>query len=179
MLFKKLAVFALLPALLVMLLVFAHTSVASETKAPPTPAAVRAPGDTTGFDLLAYRGKVVYLDFWASWCAPCKQSFPWMRAMQERFASRGFEVVAVNLDRDPRAAREFLEKNAVPFRIIYDPQGDLARAYKVEAMPSSYLYDRAGRQRATHQGFKESERPALETQVFDLLAESAPDSTPR
>jgi len=76
----------------------------------------------------------------------------------------------------PRPLR-FLKKNAVPFRIVYDPKGDMAKAYKVEAMPSSFLFDRSGRQRAAHQGFRESERVALETQILDLLAESPPDST--
>ena len=65
----------------------------------------------------------------------------------------------------------------MPFRIVYDPKGDMAKAYKVEAMPSSFLFDRSGRQRAAHQGFRESERVALETQILDLLAESPPDST--
>jgi peroxiredoxin len=102
-----------------------------------------------------------------------------MRGLEERYGSRGFAVVAINLDRDPKAAQEFLKKNAVPFRIVYDPKGKMAKAYKVEAMPSSFLFDRTGRQRAAHQGFKESERTALETQILDLLAESPPDSTKR
>ena len=99
--------------------------------------------------------------------------------MQERYANRGFAVVAVNLDRDPKSAEEFLEKNAAPFRVIYDPKGTLAKAYKIAVMPSSYIYDRSGRQRAFHQGFKHSDRKVLETQILDLLAESRPDSIAR
>ena len=99
--------------------------------------------------------------------------------MQERYANRGFAVVAVNLDRDPKSAQEFLEKNAAPFRVIYDPKGTLAKAYKVAVMPSSYIYDRSGRQRAFQQGFKDSDRKVLETQILDLLAESRPDSIAR
>lgn len=152
---------------------------APETRSAAPPAAAQAAADTSAFDLAAYRGQVVYLDFWASWCVPCKHSFPWMSGMQERFGNRGLAVVAVNLDRDPKAAAEFLKKNPVPFRIVYDPRGDMAKAYKVEVMPSSFLFDRTGRQRTAHQGFKESERVALETQILDLLAESPPDSTKR
>jgi thiol-disulfide isomerase/thioredoxin len=134
--------------------------------------------DTSRFDLETYRGKVVYLDFWASWCGPCKQSFPWMRAMQEHFASQGFAVVAVNLDRDREAALEFLKKNPVAFPIIYDPQGVMAREHKVEAMPSSFVYDRTGKLRAVHQGFKDSDKTKLEAELRDLLAESAAEAAP-
>ena len=169
---------ALLPSCLALTLVFRGAGAVPEDKQPEA-APAKAATDSSEFDLGAYRGQVVYVDFWASWCAPCRKSFPWMREMQERYANRGFAVVAVNLDRDPKSAEEFLEKNAAPFRVIYDPQGTLAKAYKVAVMPSSYIYDRSGRQRAFQQGFKDSDRKVLETQILDLLAESRPDSIAR
>jgi thiol-disulfide isomerase/thioredoxin len=169
----------LLPSFLALILVFPAAAAVPEDKHPGAAAPAKAATDTTEFDLTAFRGQVVYLDFWASWCAPCRKSFPWMRGMQERYAKRGFAVVAVNLDRDPKSAQGFLEKNAAPFRVIYDPKGTLAKAYKVAAMPSSYIYDRSGRQRASQQGFKDSDRNVLETQILDLLAESPPDSVSR
>jgi thiol-disulfide isomerase/thioredoxin len=177
--FERVFAAALLPSFLAMILIFRGAAAVPADEHPGAAAPAKAVTDTSGFDLAAYRGQVVYLDFWASWCAPCQKSFPWMRGMQERYANRGFAVVAVNLDRDPKSAQEFLEKNAAPFRVIYDPKGTLAKAYKVAAMPSSFIYDRAGRQRTSQQGFKDSERNVLEAQILDLLAESPPDSVSR
>jgi thiol-disulfide isomerase/thioredoxin len=95
--------------------VLSRSGAAAEDKnKPPAEASAKAAADSSGFDLAAYRGKVVYLDFWASWCAPCKQSFPWMREMQERYGSQGLEVVAVNLDRDLGGRQGLLAKNPGP-----------------------------------------------------------------
>jgi cytochrome c biogenesis protein CcmG/thiol:disulfide interchange protein DsbE len=146
----------------------------------PSPAADGAgvtKADSTAFDLGAYHGKVVYLDFWASWCKPCKQSFPWMRDMQARFGSRGLEIVAVSVDSRPEAAEAFLEQNPATFRILHDPEGKMAEAYRIEAMPTAFLYDRGGRQRAVHLGFRRSEAEAWEAEILSLLGEEAPDST--
>jgi cytochrome c biogenesis protein CcmG/thiol:disulfide interchange protein DsbE len=151
----------------------------SQTGNPPAGGDQAAPADSSGFDLAAYRGKVVYLDFWASWCKPCKQSFPWMTAIQRRFAREGFEVVAVDLDRDPKAASAFLEKNHPAFRILHDPEGKMAEAHKIKAMPTSILYDRQGKQRSVHLGFKSSDTEPRESEIASLLAESPPDSTRR
>ena len=177
--FERAFAAALLPSFLAVILASRGVGAVPENKHPGAIAPATAAADTSEFDLAAFRGQVVYLDFWASWCAPCRKSFPWMRGMQERYGNRGFVVVAVNLDRDPKAAQEFLEKNAAPFRVIYDSTGTLAKAYKVAAMPSSYIYDRSGRQRASQQGFKDSDRNVLEAQILDLLAESLPDSVSR
>jgi thiol-disulfide isomerase/thioredoxin len=82
-------------------------------------------------DLSAYRGKVVYLDFWASWCGPCKQSFPWMQAMKETYDRQGLTVIAVNLDMDRADADKFLERFRPTFEVRFDPNGKLAAFYKV------------------------------------------------
>ncbi len=138
-----------------------------------------AVADISDFDVSAYKGKVVYLDFWASWCAPCKNSFPWMRKMQEQYRRDGLEVVAVDLDRNLKAAEIFLAENEVPFRILHDPKGKMAEEYKIEAMPTSFLYDRIGKQRFMHFGFRKSEEEAMESEITTLLAESYTDSTQR
>jgi thiol-disulfide isomerase/thioredoxin len=134
--FERVFAAALLPSFLAIILAFRGAGAVPENKHPGVGAPAKAATDTSEFDLSSFRGQVVYLDFWASWCAPCRKSFPWMRGMQERYANRGFAVVAVNLDRDSKSAQEFLEKNAAPFRVIYDSKGTLAKAYKVAAMPS-------------------------------------------
>jgi cytochrome c biogenesis protein CcmG, thiol:disulfide interchange protein DsbE len=122
-------------------------------------------------DLGPFRGRVVYLDFWASWCGPCKQSFPWMQTLADTYAGRGLTVVAVNLDADRADAEKFLRQFRPTFEVRFDPTGDLAAFYQVKGMPSSVLIDRHGVPRFTHVGFLPIDGSALEAQVQELLAE--------
>jgi thiol-disulfide isomerase/thioredoxin len=122
-------------------------------------------------DLNAYRGKVVYLDFWASWCGPCKQSFPWMETLKDTYGRQGLAVIAVNLDMDRADADKFLDRFRPTFEVRFDPKGELAALYKVRAMPSSVLIDRHGVARFTHEGYRPVDGAAYETQVQELLAE--------
>jgi cytochrome c biogenesis protein CcmG/thiol:disulfide interchange protein DsbE len=122
-------------------------------------------------DLNAYRGKVVYMDFWASWCGPCKQSFPWMQAMKDTYDRQGLTVIAINLDMDRADADKFLERFRPTFDVRFDPKGKLAEFYKVQVMPSSMLIDRHGVTRFIHSGFRPIDGAAFEAQVQELLAE--------
>jgi thiol-disulfide isomerase/thioredoxin len=122
--------------------------------------------------LAAVQGKVVWLDFSASWCAPCRQSFPWMNAMQRTYGPQGLSVVAVNLDRDRAAAEKFLAAMPAEFALEFDPDGSLATLYDVEAMPSSYLIDRSGDVVARHLGFRESRRDEYEAAIRSALAQT-------
>ncbi len=122
-------------------------------------------------DLQAYKGKVVLLDFWASWCGPCKESFPWMQRMQSRYAGQGLVVVAVNLDHERRLADQFLASQQPSFSVVFDPEGQLAERYRVNAMPSSFYIDRSGKVRHTHAGFRVAERADAEREIAALLAE--------
>jgi len=136
-----------------------------------------APGTaSTGLDLHHFAGRVVYLDFWASWCAPCRQSFPWMQALESTYQKQGLAVVAVNVDHNRADAERFLdmfasESQRVNFPIVFDPQGNLAEQYKVVGMPTSVLIDRHGVVRFVHVGFQAVARSAYEQQVRQLLAE--------
>jgi cytochrome c biogenesis protein CcmG, thiol:disulfide interchange protein DsbE len=123
--------------------------------------------------LESYAGKVVLLDFWASWCSPCLQSFPWMNELQKRHGGEGLVVVAVNLDQDRTLAEAFLGKTPAKFRVEYDPAGAVARQFDVQAMPTSFLIGRDGRVRARHAGFKDKHRAARERQIEQLLKEPA------
>ena len=123
--------------------------------------------------LQAFAGKVVLLDFWASWCSPCLKSFPWMNELQKKHGAEGFVVVAINVDQDRKLADEFLVKRPAEFRVVFDPAGDIARRFDVQAMPTSFLIDRQGKVRFRHEGFKEKSRDTREKQLAQLLKEPA------
>ena len=106
------------------------------------------------FNLEQYRGKVVYLDFWASWCKPCRKSFPWMNSMVERYPAQEFKIVTINLDRDPEAMRDFLARVPARFEIYHDPAGTLAEKFQLQGMPTSYLIDQSGQVVSGHIGFE-------------------------
>lgn len=127
---------------------------------------------TPELDLGAYQGKVVYVDFWASWCSPCRQSFPWMQTMLEKYGKDGLVIVAVNVDQERRLADEFLKERPTAFPVIFDSAGSLAARFNVQTMPASYLFDRKGQQRVHHLGFHESRRDGYEQEIRALLAES-------
>jgi len=107
-----------------------------------------------GLDLEPYRGKVVIVDFWASWCAPCRRSFPWLESMQRKYGDDGLVVIGVNEDSEPAAAEAFLSDTPVSFRIVRDPGGRTAEHFGLVAMPMSYVIGRGGEFVARHAGFK-------------------------
>ncbi len=122
-------------------------------------------------DLANLRGQVVYLDFWASWCGPCRLSFPWMQTLAKTYEGQGLAIVAVNLDRDRLDADKFLAQFTPTFDVRFDPQGESAAFYKIKGMPASVLIDRHGVMRFTHVGFRPVDAAAFETQLRELLAE--------
>lgn len=146
------------------------THAATLRPARATPAPTPAPQWPA---LAALHGKVVLLDFWASWCAPCRRSFPWMNELQQRHAAAGLVVMAVNVDHDRPLADAFLRDVPVSFRLEYDASGELARRFEVQAMPTSFLIDRQGRVRARHAGFREAQRAERENELNLLLEEGA------
>ena len=137
--------------------------------AAPCGAVDQSASDAAPLNLGALRGKVVYLDFWASWCGPCAQSFPWMDGMQQQFGNDGFLVIAVNVDRNRSDADAFLSKHPVDFQIVYDAAGKYAEQLGVHNMPTSFLIDRNGKVRMQHAGFRTTDRSALEHEIRDLL----------
>jgi thiol-disulfide isomerase/thioredoxin len=118
-----------------------------------------------------FKGKVVYLDFWASWCKPCRTSFGWMNAMQTKYAAQGFEIVSINLDQDKSLISTFLESYPANFRILLDPEGKVAADYELVGMPSSYLIDKHGNVRKTHTGFFIQNKSKYEQEIISLLSE--------
>ena len=120
-------------------------------------------------NLQDYRGKIVYLDFWASWCLPCLQSFPWMDDIQAKYQDQGFEVLAVNLDSAKDDAEEFLLDNPIDFIVAFDPDGRTPEEYGVIGMPSSFLIDRNGEIVSSHVGFNSSFKEEFEETLEQLL----------
>jgi thiol-disulfide isomerase/thioredoxin len=118
-----------------------------------------------------YDGKVVVLDFWASWCGPCRRSFPWLNAMHAKYQSEGLVIIGINLDARREDAEEFLEKYPADFQIYFDIDASLAYEYEVEAMPSSVVIGRDGEIRASHQGFKVKQQDEYEAVLTDALGE--------
>ncbi len=126
-----------------------------------------------GLDLGAYRGKVVYLDFWASWCTPCRRSFPWLDGLVRQFGAADLVVIGINVDQSSELARKFLDDTPANFPIVYDPHGAIATNYNVIGMPSAVLIDRTGHVRFQHVGFSDSAKDEYETQVRQLLTEAS------
>lgn len=116
------------------------------------------------------KGKVVWVDFWASWCVPCRHSFPWMNKMQQKYGGQGLQIIGVNLDNDRKAADAFLDATPAAFTLKFDPAGALARKYDVQAMPSSFLLDASGDVIAKHFGFKLAEVDQYEAQIRAALS---------
>jgi thiol-disulfide isomerase/thioredoxin len=121
--------------------------------------------------LSSLRGKVVYLDFWASWCGPCRISFPQLEQLRAELGSRGFEVYAINVDEVAADALKFLAEVPVSYPVVRDGEGATPRSYGVRGMPTGYLIDREGVVRRIHQGFRRSDGAALRTEIIELLGE--------
>jgi len=119
--------------------------------------------------LSAYAGKVVYLDFWASWCGPCAEAFPWLNRMQARYG-KDLTIVGVNVDTDARAAEAFLKKHPARFDIVKDPAGALPERYRIEGMPGAVILDGRGRVLHQHHGFRAGQAPEYEAAIRAALA---------
>lgn len=125
---------------------------------------------SSSLDLTAEHGHVVYVDFWASWCGPCRQSFPWMNQMQERYGSQGLVIVAINVDEQHEDALLFLQQHPAGFRMIFDPKGELASHYAIPGMPTTLIFDRQGHQVEQRSGFRVGDEAHYEQSLQTILA---------
>lgn len=142
----------------------------------PMPTCSLSPiGESQASDLNQYQGKVLYVDFWASWCGPCAKSFPFMNELQQQLKDQGLQIVGVNLDENLDDAKAFLGKYPASFTVMADVSKQCAKDFGVQAMPSSYIIDRNGVVHHVHLGFRPGEAKELRELVEKLLAEKAVD----
>ncbi len=142
----------------------------------PAPA-FSLPGGSGTVSLQGLQGQLVLVDFWASWCGPCKLSLPWLAQLQQRYGSRGLQVVAINLDRQRAPADAFLAQALAgvatapgpALAVAYDPAGEVARRFAIRGMPSSVLVAPDGRVLMQHTGFRDDDRAPLEAAIVAAL----------
>jgi thiol-disulfide isomerase/thioredoxin len=120
-------------------------------------------------DFARYRGQVVVIDFWASWCKPCRQSIPWLNDLRTRYGAQGLVIVGVNVDANRADAEKFLREVPIGFEVLYDPQGKVAEQFGLQGMPSSFVFDREGKLAHTLLGYREARRGEHETEILNLL----------
>jgi thiol-disulfide isomerase/thioredoxin len=124
------------------------------------------PGDLS---LAQFRGKIVFVDIWASWCGPCLKSLPHLDELRKSYPSAKFQVLAVNVDRDPEKARAFRKKRPVGYPSVSDPEGRIPERFGLETMPTSYLIDDRGVVRFVNEGFRTGDIGKLQANIETLL----------
>lgn len=155
-------------------MIFPATSPALESATGPAKnCPIKALKDGKDISLSSLKGKVVYLDFWASWCGPCAQSFPFMSEMSKLRRKDGLEVIAISVDESRAEAEGFIAQHPSDLTIAYDPDGNCPREYGLETMPTSYLIDRKGQLRHVHRGFNRNDAEEL-TRTLDTLIQEKP-----
>ena len=124
------------------------------------------------FDLKYYKNKVVYVDFWASWCVPCRKSFPWMNKIRQQYSDDQLVIIAVNLDKKRELADSFLKEYPATFDIYYDPKSLLAKKYQIKGMPSSIIFNKNGKPVFAHTGFFLDKIEQYEAEINKLISAS-------
>ncbi|QBQ54822.1 TlpA family protein disulfide reductase [Nitrosococcus wardiae] len=166
------------PALFCLLLatIPLQTLAISEIKREAPNCTLNTLGAAEQITIQQWQGKVIYVDFWASWCPPCVKSFPFLNNLYQHFSDEGLQVLGVNLDEKLSDAEDFLAKFPTHFDIVIDPDQECAQLFDVQAMPSSFLVDRNGMIRYVHKGFRSGDVEKLRAQIQKLLKEEAANS---
>lgn len=154
---------------LLALLLLAASAAPAQTPGQPAPDIALPQATLPVQQLSELRGRLVYLDFWASWCGPCRQSFPWMATLQQKYGARGLQVLAINLDKQRQDADAFLARHPAGFALAFDPQAVAAQRFAIQGMPSSVLIAPDGRVLWRHRGFRPEEAAELEARIVAAL----------
>jgi len=118
-----------------------------------------------------FRGEVVMLNFWASWCGPCRQEMPLMNGLYDQYKDLGFTILAVNVDENRDEALRFLDAVPVNYPVLYDPESSVSELYEVQAMPTTVMIDRDGTARYVHLGYQSGYEDEYEQQIRELVRE--------
>jgi thiol-disulfide isomerase/thioredoxin len=138
------------------------------------PASGSSPATADRLDLARHRGRVVIVDFWASWCKPCRQSIPWLNSLRARYGASGLTIIGVNVDAERGDAERFLRDSPIDFDIVFDPRGELAKQFDVQGMPSTFVFDRAGKRVEAFVGFRAAQRAQHEASLEKILDRPVP-----
>jgi thiol-disulfide isomerase/thioredoxin len=120
-------------------------------------------------ELAHHRGSVVIVDFWASWCKPCRQSIPWLNELRRLHGAEGLVIVGVNVDANRADAERFQREVPIGFEVLYDPNGRLAEQLNLQGMPTTFVFDREGKLAHTVLGYRETRRAVHENEIIKLL----------
>lgn len=156
--------------LLSVALLFSGAAVAKEVNKPAPEIALPDKSGST-VKLSDFKGQVVMVNFWASWCQPCRTEMPLIEDLYQRFKKIGFTVLAVNVDENPDNGKKMLKEVPVSFPVVFDSKNKMIEKYQVQAMPSTYMVDRKGNIREVHRGYKPGDEADYEQYVRKLLRE--------
>jgi peroxiredoxin len=140
-------------------------ALAADPTGGPAPQFTLAARGGSNVSLAQYKGQVVMLNFWASWCGPCRQEMPLLESIYKKYNRLGFTLIGVNVEPDSNAANEWLKQTPVSFPILYDKESKVSRMYDVAGMPSTVIIDRTGKVRVLHRGYK----PGDENEYLDSI----------
>jgi peroxiredoxin len=140
-------------------------ALAGSSPAAPAPAFTLAARGGQEVSLAQYKGNVVMINFWASWCGPCRQEMPLLESIYKKYNKMGFTLLGVNVEPDSNAANEWLKATPVSFPILYDRDSTVSKLYDVAGMPSTVIIDRGGKLRVVHRGYK----PGDENEYLDSI----------
>jgi len=140
-------------------------ALAGSSSPAPAPAFTLASRAGQDVSLAQYKGQVVMINFWASWCGPCRQEMPLLESIYKKYNKMGFTMIGVNVEPDSNAANEWLKATPVSFPILYDRDSKVSKLYDVAGMPSTVIIDRTGKLRVLHRGYK----PGDENEYLDSI----------
>lgn len=127
--------------------------------------------DGSNQKLSEFRGQVVLLNFWASWCGPCRQEMPLLNNLHKKYKKLGFTVMGINVEEDSRKAREIVKDVGIKFPVLFDTENKVSSLFDVSAMPSTVIIDRSGKMRYLHKGYKPGDMKVYKKWVKKLIRE--------